>query len=449
MNNYGFYGLNGARCRIMGLGRSNEALIKYLNSKGAEIYVSDKRKSENEIADVLQNNGIKNAKILPYNDISKVDYVFRTPAIRCDAHEIVSLMSKGAILSSEVELFFEIARGKIYGITGSDGKTTTTTLAYEIIKDKYGEDNVFLGGNIGIPLISFADKLKVNGITVCELSSFQLMTLKRSPERSAITNITENHLDYHLDIDEYINSKCRIVGDLCKRLVISEKAYKVIKDRLKYRSFELMLTSLTSSADIYAENGKIVLNGEEILDISDIRVSGRHNIENFMTAIGISFPEADKRNVLSVAKRFNGVAHRNELVREVNGVRYYNCSIDSTPSRTLATLVSHIGEDITLICGGYDKKLDFSEFSRVAPTFVNRFVLFGENKNKISSALNSNTSFDKKVYSVSDLKSAVLLSAELSKNESSVVLSPASASFDMFADFEERGNLFKTIVNLL
>lgn len=449
MNNNGFLDLSGARCRIMGLGRSNEALMKYLVGKGAEICVSDKRKSENEIRNVLQNIGIQNAEIIPYNEISISDYVFRTPAIRCDAPEITALTSKGAVLSSEAELFFKIAKGKMLGITGSDGKTTTTTLTFEILKEALGNERVYVGGNIGIPLISLADKLSDDSITVCELSSFQLMTFNSSPMRTAITNITENHLDYHRDIDEYVSSKSRIVGSLTQRLVISEKAYPFIENKLVKKPDEIIKTSFGSETDLCVNNGRISLFGEDVLNVHEIKVAGKHNVENYMTAIGLTYYEADKSNFLSVARSFRGVKHRNELVRVVNAVRYYNCSIDSTPSRTLATLYSHEGEDITLILGGYDKNLDFTEFSSVAPRLVNRFILLGHNKNKIEAALKNSSSFNKLIYTVADLKSAVELSAEISNCGSTVILSPASASFDMFKDFEQRGELFKNIVNSL
>jgi len=448
LNNACFNDLKGARCRVFGLGKSNEALISYLDKKGAEIYVSDKRKSENEITDVLQNKGIKKARVLPYLDTVNTDFVFRTPSLRPDAPEILSSTSSGAFLTSEVELFFEVAKGKIYGITGSDGKTTTTTLTYEILKRQFGKDNTFVGGNIGIPLISFADKLNDESITVCELSSFQLMTVKRSPNFSAITNISENHLDYHLDMAEYIGAKCRIAEYGCKRLVAYDKAFNYVKSYAKRLPKDVVFTSFEPiNRGVNAYNGYICKNGEKILPIGEIKVPGKYNIANFMTALGLT--DAPSEVIGAVARVFKGVEHRNELVCQKRGISFYNASIDSTPSRTLATLSCHANEDITLILGGYDKNLDYSELAKHLNNAVKRVVMVGENKNKIKSAIDSYAGKDIKVYMCEDFKEAVMIACDASRQGSTVLLSPASASFDMFNDFEHRGNTFKNIINQL
>ena len=346
------------------------------------------------------------------------------------------------MLSSEAELFFSNAKGTFIGITGSDGKTTTTTITYEILKKAFGEGKAFCGGNIGVPLISFIDKLTEESVTVCELSSFQLMTFNKAPHRSAITNITENHLDYHRDMDEYIRSKMRIFGYETELAVVSDTALPYFESSIRCK--KTVTTHSPSEIGVSNFEGAIRYDASKVLDIADIKVSGRHNISNFMTAIALTYDLAEQNIFKAVARDFRGVPHRNELVREINGVRYFNCSIDSTPSRTLATLSAHASENITLICGGYDKNLDFSEFSRVAPTLVKHFIVFGENSSKISKALEGRSD---SVHICKDIYEATELASEIAEPLSSVLLSPASASFDMFKDFEERGNIFKNIIN--
>ena len=443
--------LRGSRNIVCGLGRSGEALISYLDKKGAEILVSDKRKSENEIADVLANKGIKNAKIIKYGDFPKADFVYRTPAIRPDAPEILSAIQKGAILTSEAELFFNIAKGKLIGITGSDGKTTTTTLTYEILKRKQGVNNTFIGGNIGIPLISLADKLKNDSITVCELSSFQLMSFKRSPHVSAVTNITENHLDYHRDMSEYVLAKSNVfVHEDCQRLVIDSRAYSVLKEYVEPSKCEVMTFSLDGNiTDIALDNGYIKLFGKKILPVSAIKAGGTHNVKNFMTAIGLTYGFADISEVMAVAESFKGVANRCELVGEKDGTVFINSSVDSTPSRTLMTLKSLPYRDITVILGGYDKNLDFRELSEYINEKNIKAVLIGANKVKIKRSLLGYRKEVNNVYEADDLTDGVNVAMTVTRRGGCILLSPASASFDMFKDYEERGDVFKNIIKTI
>ncbi len=445
MDNAGFSDLHGAKCRIFGLGKSNEVLISYLARQGAEIYVSDKRKSENEITDVLQKNRIINAEILPYNCAQKADLVFRTPSVRPDAKEITDNLALGATLTSEVELFFEKAKGKIYGITGSDGKTTTTSITYELLK-RSDPHNTYVGGNIGIPLVSLLDKLNERSVTVCELSSFQLMTCRVSPDFSAITNLTENHLDYHKSMSEYALAKSRIYSHKrCKKLVIEAKCSDIFK---MYAQLP-QNTIITSGKNICAENGKITYFGSEVLNISDIKLVGSYNVSNFMSAIGLAYPSVALSDIRSVAKEFKGVEHRMELVLEKDFVSYYNCSIDSTPSRTLATLSCFKNRSVILILGGYDKMLDYTELALRSQINVKHYVLCGANKWKIYNALITHGISLDSITVCSDFKEAVFAAIEHSDAGEAVVLSPASASFDMFENFEARGNLFKNIIKNL
>lgn len=455
MNNCGFSELSGSRNIICGLGRSNEALVSFLDKQGAMTFVSDKRKSENEITEVLQRLGIKNGVAVPYGSYPKADFIYRTPSLRPDSEEITVATERGAILTSEVELFFKYAKGKIFGITGSDGKTTTTTVVNEILKQKYGEKHVFCGGNIGIPLISFIKSLDNDSITVCELSSFQLMTADKAPSVSAITNITENHLDIHKSMDEYACAKCNIFAyDDCKRLVISDQALEVVNKYGKKLPNEVIKTALfENGSGIGLFDGYITLFGENILRADSILARGKHNISNFMTAIGMTYGFADKEQIERVARTFKGVAHRIEYVMEKYGVTFYNSSIDSTPSRTLVTLSTFENQSITendsitLILGGYDKNLDYSALAEYASKKVNNFILLGANAQKIKNALKKHVQELNRIIEVKDLYEAVIASLEVTKRNGTVLLSPASASFDMFENFEMRGECFENIIN--
>ena len=444
MHNSDKFALNGARCRVFGLGRSNEALISFLISRGAEAIVSDKGLSENEIAVKLSGLGCKNIKIIPYSENIRTDYVFRTPAIRPDSPEIVNAIQLGAKLSSEAELFFRIAKGKLLGVTGSDGKTTTTTLAHLILSGAYKKGQVFICGNIGVPLISFVDKLNDDSITVCELSSFQLMTMNQAPMRSVITNITENHLDYHKSFKEYVQSKLNIFSDGCTSPITTRKTHCFLEEN-GFCVPENIIRTYGDSEDslVYLKNGRIYVENDPFLDLDDIAVKEKYNAVNFINAIALCLPWIDKTAVLSVAKVFKGVEHRNEFVREVDGVRYFNCSVDSTPSRTIETLKNHTERNVILICGGYDKMLDYKPLGRYISDNKIVTVVMGQTAEKIRSSINGNAT----VYYAADIKEAVSLAAGISYNGYDVVFSPASASFDMFKDFEERGNIFKNIIN--
>lgn len=431
---------NGVKCHVLGLGRSNIALCEYLQKQGAHLSVSDKKKSKEEIKKILQRNGIQNFETAKYGVFNDEECIFRTPSIHPCSPFLIEAKKEGRDVTSETELFFKVAKGRTYAITGSDGKTTTTTIAYELLKEQYGSENVFIGGNIGIPLISLVDKLNKNSITVCELSSFQLIDAAISPDYCAITNITENHLDYHADLKEYISAKCRIFQNGTKRLTADAETLEILKKYANVSNVDVNRAKL--------ENGKISVSGDIMLKASDISVRGAYNTANFMTAIALTYPFVSKESILSVAKNFHGVEHRNEFVCRKNGVDFYNCSIDSTPSRTLATLSCHKEDDIVLICGGYDKNLDYSEFANALSKRIKQFILIGANRNKIYDALKFAKTPEQKLLFCSTLSEAVKSAYAIAQGKGSVILSPASASFDMFKNFEERGCVFKNIIKM-
>ena len=449
MNKFDFSKLCNGKAIICGLGRSNEAVISYINKLGTKIAVYDKGKSKNEIEQVLQRLNVKDAHVISDDQVPNADFVFRTPGMRPDAEVIVKAINNGAELISECELFFNIAKGKIFGITGSDGKTTTSTITYELLKNKFGDKNVFLGGNIGKPLLSFLDQLNDDSITVAELSSFQLITMQISPDRAVITNITPNHLDYHTDIMEYILAKQKIIADLRCKMLVSQRSVLERLKLLNSRLPEICLQIEDPYIGVGEIDGYISCLGNKLINITDLKVSGYHNRLNFMLSVGLCHDLIEKHDVESIAKSFCGVAHRYEFVARKNGVDYYNSSIDSTPSRTLTTLKNIDNSLITIIVGGYDKKLDYSELAVYANKKVNMFILFGSNADKIKKALIiAGVSMDRMLVA-KDIYDAVHISASVTSFGGMVLLSPASASFDMFKDYEERGIVFKNIVNML
>ncbi len=443
--------LKGMKCLLFGYGRSNAALAEFLAEKGAEITVFDSKKSISDIEEQISKQQLDNVKAVKDLKDIKHDVIFRTPSVRPDSPEITGLLSNHkALLSSETELFFDLVKGKVIGITGSDGKTTTTTLTYKILKEKYG-DAVKVGGNIGIPLISLLKDNDKSSITVCELSSFQLMTLKRSPDVAAITNITENHLDYHKNMEEYIRSKLHISeSQECKKLVIGADSLSSYKKYFSHIPEQVVKFSpYPSENGVYITNGCICYDSERVLETEKIKVKGKHNRLNYMTAIGICYPDVTKENISAVAESFGGVEHRAEFVADIEGISFYNSSIDSTPSRTMATLDSFDEKNITLICGGKDKNLSFETFAEKSQEKVKNYIIFGSDKEKINIALKNAGVKQEKIFIAETLEKAVQTAVTCTKKGGIVLLSPASTSFDMYENFEQRGSEFKRLVKAL
>ena len=400
------------------------------------------------------------------------DFIFRSPAFRPDIPEIVSAQKNGARLSSEMELFFEICPCKIIGITGSDGKTTTTTLSHLFLKTEFEKDGsgrrAHVGGNIGAPLLPLVFEMTEDDVAVVELSSFQLMTMKRSPARALITNVTPNHLNWHTDMDEYIGAKCNIFWNAGADMLVANKENDVTREIAK--NCDLPLTYFSSTAAsysdivpffkdnakaIYEKDGVIYLdNGKErreIIKTSDILLPGRHNVENYMSAIALTEGYVSVETMQKVATTFGGVEHRLELVREYNGVKFYNSSIDSSPTRTAAAL-SALNTKPIIICGGSEKGVEFDTLALDLCRKTKSVVLTGASALKILSEIEKCPEYDSEkltVKHVPDFDEAVNTAASLAVSGDVVLLSPACASFDRFRDFAHRGNHFKELVNNL
>ncbi len=461
------------KCDVLGFGTSNRPLVDLLVSLGAKVAVHDKNES------ILNEEGTKallarNVKFVlgeKYLDGIYGDYIFRSPGIRNDIPQIKGAIENGARLTSETELFFEVCPCKIIGITGSDGKTTTTTVTHLLIDtemQKKHNGKAYVGGNIGKPLLPLVNEMEENDCAVIELSSFQLQTFKTSPGRALITNITPNHLDWHTGMDEYVSAKKNICSQGFPELLVvnaENEITKKIADELslptvyfssKKNSFaDIVPKEKKNCKAIYECGGVIYIDdGEErkeIIKASDILLPGRHNLENYMAAIALTLGMVSNETILSVAKSFRGVAHRLELVREHNGVRYYNSSIDSSPTRTEAA-VKALDKAPIIICGGYDKNIPFDTLARLLCTSVKSVVLTGATARKIYDEILKCEEYKTSRVAIEITPSfdeAVKIASEQAKNGDIVLLSPACASFDAFKNFEERGNHFKELVNNL
>ena len=453
--------IRGKRVSVIGMGVSNAPLAEFLSDCGAVVTARDK-KTPGELGEVyekLSSLGIK--FVCGQNYLSGLDdeVIFRAPGIRYDIPELAAASAKGAVLSSEMELFFELCPCEIIGITGSDGKTTTTTVTSLILQKQAELDGsgrkIWLGGNIGTPLIGHIEEIKPTDLCVVELSSFQLHRMVQSPHIAAITNVTPNHLNWHTDMQEYIDAKTNIFTHQsgADRVVLNyeNEITRQLADKAP-GSVYFFSSKRTPDADnaVYEENGVIYLKqneaAEKVINTSDIRLVGRHNVENYMTAIALTAGYVSKEAVYEVAKEFGGVEHRLEFVRELDGVKYYNGSIDSSPTRTIAAL-SCFDTPVVVILGGYDKNLDYEPLCEPLYAHAHTAVLTGQNAEKIFKALEAHgIPADFEIIKEPDFEKAVYAAKAAAKPGDTVILSPAAASFDRFKNFEERGKIYKSIV---
>jgi len=441
--------VKGRHISVIGIGVSNVPLISFLLDAGAYVTAHDKKNKEQlgEVYTELSSRGVKFVLGEDYLDnIPNVtEIIFKTPGLRSDVPQLVAAKNRGVEITSEMELFFDLCPCDIIAVTGSDGKTTTTTLIGEMLK-KEGY-NCYIGGNIGKPLIGEVDRIKEDDKVVVELSSFQLFSMRKSPKVAVITNVTPNHLDWHIDFEEYIRAKKNIMKYQDKNCVLVTNSANEISKKIgeeakgEWRSF-----SSKGDALVHLKNDCICYGDKKIIDICDIKIPGLHNVENYMAAIAASRDFVLDSTIEYVAKNFGGVAHRIEFVRELLGVRYYNDSIASSPARTTAGLLS-FNKKVILIAGGYDKKIPFDDFGKVVNEHVKTLVLVGVTSEKIEAAVKKSPNFgDIKILRETDFERAINAAKDCASEGDIVLLSPACASFDLFKNFEERGNRFKEIV---
>ena len=448
------YNVAGKNITVIGIGISNLPLIKYLVSLGANVTACDRRSAEDLGGNYteLEKLGVKFNLGDGYLNNLSGDMIFKTPGMRYDVPELLKAKENGSIVTSEMEVFFEVCPSHIIAVTGSDGKTTTTTLIHKMMTD--AGYKTWLGGNIGNPLLTDTEKMKENDWVILELSSFQLHTMRKSPEIAVITNISPNHLDMHKDYKEYIDAKKNIMlyqneGDT----LIVNADNQVTADIGKSANGAVKYFSRNGMADVYLDVNIIKRGIVEILNIKDIKIPGMHNVENYMAAIAAVSGLVSKEVIVNVAKTFGGVEHRIELVRTLDGVKYYNSSIDSSPNRTINTL-RVFPNKVIMIAGGKDKGIPYDEIGPALAEHVKVLILIGATSDKIQEALDAEINKtgngkDIEVIRATSYEDAVNTARSKAHDGDVVLLSPASTSFDMFRNFEERGNLFKKIVNEL
>ena len=386
--------------------------------------------------------------------LNNFDIIFRSPSCLPTTPELEKEADRGAIVTKEIEMLMKLCPAKIIGVTGSDGKTTTTSLINAILK-KAGY-NTYLGGNIGIPLLTKIKDMKPEDVVVLELSSFQLMGMKISPHIGVITNITPNHLNIHKDYEEYINAKKNIFKFQNENdLIVLNYDNEITRNCAKEANSKVIYFSRKEKLDSgYIIDNKIVKKCEEgirkhIVDGKDVLLRGEHNYENIATAIAATSTLVDTDIAVEAVKDFKSVEHRLEFVRKIDGVKWYNDSVSSSPTRAIAGLNS-FDEEIVLIAGGYDKNLDYEPIAKPIMENVKTLILLGQTSGKIFEAVKnemekSNKKID--IYMCVSLEETVKVAKKYAKPNQIVLFSPASASFDMFKNFADKGEKFKKLVN--
>ena len=445
-----FHSLQGKRIVVLGLGVSNRPLVRLLLFYGCDVTGCDRTPREKLDAEVLEleNMGCKLRVGENYLENLEADIVFRTPGMHPDIPALRQLREGGASVTSEMEVFFEVCPCSLIAVTGSDGKTTTTTLISEILKA--AGHTVWLGGNIGTPLLPLCRQMKETDYAVVELSSFQLMDMARSPQVAVVTNLAPNHLDVHKDMDEYVEAKKNVFKFQGEDGWLILNADNAITDGFVGNGTTVKF-SRQDSAYVCLRDGVIYRGDKAVLAAADILLPGVHNIENYMAAIAAVEGLADDDAICRVARNFGGVEHRIELVRTVNGVRYYNDSIASSPSRTIAGLNS-FSEKVILIAGGYDKQIPFDVLGPCVCRSVKTLVLGGATGGKIRAAVENCPDYtpgNPEIIDCADFTAAFYAAVAAAKEGDIVLMSPACAAFDQFKNFMERGNYFKKLVKEL
>ena len=445
---------------IIGLGVSNIPLIDYMYAKKARVMVFDDREESSISKDILEK--IKLYKFdysfgkESLKKLKNFDIIFRSPSCLPTKPELEEESKRGAIVTTEIEMLMKMCPCKIIGVTGSDGKTTTTSLINSILT-KAGY-KTYLGGNIGTPLFTKLSEIKPEDIVVLELSSFQLMGMDISPNIGVITNITPNHLNIHKDYEEYIDAKKNIFKYQSEddKIILNYDNEITNKCSKEAKSKVVFFSGNTKLENGFIVDDKIIKEckdgiREHILDTKDVILRGKHNFENIATAIAATDGLVDRNIAIEAVKEFKPVEHRLEFIRKIDGVKWYNDSVSSSPTRTIAGLNS-FDEDIILIAGGYDKNLDYTPIAKPIVEKVKGLILIGQTSGKIFEAVKNELEKQNKklnIYMCDNLEDTVKTAKKIAKENQIVLFSPASASFDMFKNFADRGIQFKNLVNKL
>jgi len=444
--------VKGKKVAFIGIGVSHRELIFMLAESGAQVTLCDKRDAKNiPEAEALKKAGVALKTGENYLDDIDAEIIFRTPGMYYLNEKLTEYRKKGVIVTSEMELFFELCPCKIYAITGSDGKTTTSNLIAQMLTR--ATKKVFLGGNLGKALLPVCNEIDKNDVAVVELSSFQLISMRQSPDVAVITNVAPNHLDVHSDMQEYIDSKRNIYmhQNAFSRLVLNydNEITRSMSDSARGEVVFFSYSGENKSGSYLDSEGYLNFDGKRLFHKSEIKIVGEHNVDNYLTAIAAVYDEVSLEDIIHTAKNFGGVEHRIELVRTLNGVKYYNDSIASSPTRTIAGLNS-FNEKVILIAGGYDKKIPYAPLAPKIKEKVKILILMGATADKIEGALKEDAGGEMpEIIRVNNMDEAVLKAFERSKDGDNVLMSPASASFDLYSNFEARGRHFKELVNSL
>ena len=439
----------GLSIAVLGLGVSNRPLVRLLLEAGCSVTGCDRtprEKLEEEVLE-LERMGCVLRVGDGYLDDLSADLVFRTPGMHPANPAIVALKERGARITSEMEVFFEVCPCSTLAVTGSDGKTTTTTLVSRMLQA--GGKKVWLGGNIGTPLLPLVRQMEKEDFAVVELSSFQLMDMTHSPRRALITNLAPNHLDVHKDMQEYVDAKKNIFNFQDEKGLLVLNADNAITAAFRGKG-ETRFFSRQGHGHVEIREGVIFRGETPVLQVADILLPGVHNIENYMAAIALVEGLVEDDAIRQVAKTFGGVEHRIELVRVKDGVRFYNDSIASSPSRTIAGLRS-FPEKVILIAGGYDKHIPYDVLGPEICAHVKKVFLCGATAPQIRAAVENCADYTGQVEltDCGNFENAVRTAAAAACSGDVVLMSPASASFDEFKNFMVRGDFFKSIVKEL
>lgn len=440
---------------VVGIGVSNIPLIKFLVSLNAKVTGFDSKTKEElgAIVEDFEKIGVTFSLGANYlEQLTGYDVVFKTPSMRIDSEALVKAKNEGAYITSEIEEFVRYTKGKVFALTGSDGKTTTTSIVAKLLEEE--GYTTWVGGNIGTPLFANIEEIEDNHMVVLELSSFQLMTMQLPVDVAIVTNVTPNHLDMHKDMDEYINAK--------KNIFLYQDSNSVLvlnKDNEITNNFEGEAKGtvrkftpkdyLKNGASLYENNLYV---GDTIIgNISEMLIKGVHNAENFLAAFLATKDVVSIDTMKKVLTTFAGVEHRCELVRQYNGVSYYNDSIASSPTRTLAGLKA-FDDKVILIAGGYDKHIPFDILAEEGIDYIKELILLGDTKYLIKNAFDKvmeSKGINVSIHIADSLDHAVNIAENVAQQHDIVTLSPACASFDMYPNFMVRGKEFKRIVNNL
>lgn len=449
--------LSTKRIAMCGIGISNTPLILNFIEKGATVYACDRRSREQigELADRIEAAGAELRLGSGYLDDLEVDIIFRTPGMSFYLPELSAARKKGIAVTSEMEVFFDLCPATIFAVTGSDGKTTTTTLIAEMLK-KQGK-TVHVGGNIGNPLLPEIDNIKPEDFVVVELSSFQLISMRKSPDIAVMTNVAPNHLDVHKDMDEYVEAKKNVIlhQNAFSRTVLNydNEITNGFRDIVRGQSLGFSMERRVKNGAWLDSKGTLHMSyrgiDAPIMHRDDITILGDHNVANYLAAISAVWGYVSAENIRKVAKEFSGVEHRIEFVRELDGVKYYNDSIASSPTRTIAGLKA-FNKPVILLAGGYDKHIPFEPMAPYVCEKVKTLILCGPTADAIENAVIECEDFAEgkpEIIKTNDLGESIEIARKIAASGDIVTLSPACASFDAFPNFAARGKFFKEKVN--